>query len=153
MLKQDDQNINEDRIEVAKQIQQDIFQKKKEFEALKKKTNQFKVLTFLAFTFFLIYITVFVVQPYAYSLDQIVSAFINNSFHFFFLLLICLGYITAYLFQKRTVQAEEVYYSLRHGFLEGPSDSCSTTETWKEKEVRVEVLKNKFDVNINTENK
>ncbi len=99
--------LNEQTDEATKENLQCVIEKKREFEVLKKRTEFYRTITFIVFTMFLIYVTVFIVQPHLYEIDQMIYMFFGNSLHFLILFFILSGFGTVCFCQYKLSRAEE----------------------------------------------
>lgn len=77
--------LDEKTDQATKQMLQNVVDRKKKFEALKKKHLQSLWATMIVAAFFMIYLYFYIVVPYSYSFFSMFSVFVDHFSHFLFL--------------------------------------------------------------------
>lgn len=132
---------------------QELVERKRKYDALKATGNKFRLLTFILFALYLIYLTIFVIQPYSHSFETLISIYLNNSFHLVSLLIIITGYSIVLFYDKKVKKAENEYDDLRCEIIRKSSELWPQPNLWNKREKVYEVMKREFDINLYYENK
>jgi hypothetical protein len=138
---------------VTKQMLQSVVDKKRKLEKFESYANQLRVYTFSCLALFLIYLTLFVIQPNINSIGTIISIFLDNIIHLFIILLISTGYATVRYFDKKADKAEDEFHALRCEIISKSTDLWPRPTSWSEREQVFEIMKREYDINLYTENK
>lgn len=77
--------LDEKTDQATKQMLQNVVDRKKKFEALKKKHLQSLWATMIVAALFMIYLYFYIVVPYSYSFFSMFSVFVDHFSHFLFL--------------------------------------------------------------------
>jgi len=138
---------------VTKQMLQSVVDKKRKLENFENYANQFRVYTFACLALFLIYLTLFIIQPNISSIGSIISLFLDNIFHLIVILLITTGYATVRYFDKKADKADDEFHALRCEIISKSTDLWPRPTSWSEREQVFEIMKHEYDINLYTENK
>ncbi|MBP3039700.1 YpbF family protein [Bacillaceae bacterium Marseille-Q3522] len=139
--------------ETTKQMLQHVIDKKKKFDKRKK----IHVVTIwgtslLSFTYF-IYLYYFIVNPYSYSFAAMFSAFVNETTHLYWLLLVIGMFGFMNLMRKEKEKTEDEYHALRCEIIDKSKDLWKEEASWKNRHLVFEMIKKKYDINLFVENK
>lgn len=139
--------------EATRHMLDNLVKKKRKFDAYKNKRTFWRLATFLGISFFLIYITMFVIQPNAYSAEAVLSVFLGSRFHLYAMMGLagCFGSVLFY--QKKTDKAEKEYHDLRCEIIERSMDLWPHPVHWQKRHDVFTMMKKEFDINLYYESK
>jgi hypothetical protein len=139
--------------QATKMMLQNVIERKKKFDKIKRDHLFVTLATLLLGLLFLIYLYVFIVKPYYYSFFDMFSVFVNHYINLFYMLTV-FGYYGYMLYLKKKLdKAEKEYHDLRCEIIDKSKDLWKQEEAWKNRHKVFELMKEKFDINLYHENK
>lgn len=139
--------------QATKRMLQNVVDRKRKFEALKKKHYWTTIAALALGFFFIIYMYNFYIIPYSYSLFDMLTKFIEDTNSFLY----CAASLGAYgymLILKRKVdKAEKEYHALRCEIVDRSKDLWKQETAWKVRHHIFDTMKKEYDINLYHENK
>ncbi|AOH55551.1 hypothetical protein ABE28_014425 [Peribacillus muralis] len=145
--------LDEKTDQATKQMLQNVVDRKKKFEALKKKHMKSLWATMIVAGFFLIYLYLNIVVPYSYSFFTMFSVFVDHFSHFLFLASAIGLYGYMVMIKKKLDKAEKEFQLLRCEIINKSKQLWEKEEEWKSRHKVFEMMKKNFDINLYHENK
>ncbi|MEY8190946.1 YpbF family protein [Peribacillus simplex] len=145
--------LDEKTDQATKQMLQNVVDRKKKFEALKKKHLQSLWATMIVAALFMIYLYFYIVVPYSYSFFSMFSVFVDYFSHFLFLAAAIGLYGYMVLIKKKLDKAEKEFQLLRCEIINKSKQLWEKEEEWKSRHKVFEMMKKKYDINLYHENK
>ncbi|MBS2969443.1 YpbF family protein [Metabacillus sp. KIGAM252] len=139
--------------EPTKKMLQSLVDKKRKFERLKKKVLSLQLTSFLCMIIFMVYFYKVIVLTSENSLSIVLSRFVDESFHLYFIVAIAGAYATALYFKKKEVKAETEYHALRCEVIRKSGELWPQPYHWKKRTSVFQMMKNEFDINLFYESK
>lgn len=137
----------------TKQMLINVIKRKKKYEQYKAKHLLVMSCTlFLAFCY-LLYLYFSIVIPYSYSFAAMFSAYVNNSLNLYFLILTLGTYGLMNLFHGKREKAEKEFHALRCEIIDKSKDLWKKEESWSNRHLVFEMMKQNYDINLYHENK
>lgn len=137
----------------AKQMLQNVIERKRKFDATEKNLLVTRAITLILLGLFLFYIWFFIVKATNYSFSSSISIFFNHSLHLFILLLISSGFGANIYLDKKKEKAEKEYHDLRCEIIKKSIDLWPQPEKWDYRLDVFEMMKSKYDINLYHESK
>ncbi|MGE7646958.1 YpbF family protein [Peribacillus frigoritolerans] len=145
--------LDEKTDQATKQMLQNVVDRKKKFEALKKKHLQSLWATMIVAVLFMIYLYFYIVVPYSYSFFSMFSVFVDQFSHFLFLAAAIGLYGYMVLIKKKLDKAEKEFQLLRCEIINKSKQLWEKEEEWKNRHKVFEMMKKNYDINLYHENK
>ncbi|WP_102345739.1 DUF2663 family protein [Bacillus sp. Marseille-P3661] len=101
---------------------------------------------------FLGYLTIYTFIPYWNQYNLMVSNLINNSYHYFFIVIIVTIYQRLKFVKKETDKAEKEYNNLRCEVIRRLEELWPKEYGWEQRHLFIKEIKEKFDINLYYEN-
>ncbi|MRX71031.1 DUF2663 family protein [Bacillus lacus] len=139
--------------EPAKHMLQGLVEKKRKFDTLKKKCLQGQLFTFGFAICFMIYFYYFILQPNTVDFTVILSRFVQDPFHLFFVVGIAAGYATCVYYKKKEEKAEAEYHQLRCEVIKKSQELWPQPYFWKKRHEVYTMMKSEFGINLFFESK
>jgi hypothetical protein len=139
--------------EVTKQMMLAVIEKKQKFERLKTIVKVLRVITFVGFSSFFIYIALFIVYSNNFIISSMIDDFLNRPEHLYILLVLFSMYWMILFYQKKCEKAEEEFDALRCEIIQKSNDLWKEEKEWKERYKLFEWMKQQYDINLYYENK
>ena len=139
--------------QATKRMLQNVVDRKRKFEALKKK-HYWTTIAALALGFFLlVYVYYFYIEPYSYSLFDVLMKFVADTKSFIY----CAAAIGAdgymLILKKELDKAEKEYHALRCEIVDRSKDLWKQEKAWKARHHIFDIMKREYDINLYHENK
>ncbi|MCA1030554.1 YpbF family protein [Bacillus timonensis] len=125
-----------------------LIERKTDLNNYTKYEAAFKVGTFVILVLFLIYLTIFVVQPNLYSTHSIIQEILTNPFHSITILLILTGYGASVFFEKKTKSIIIEYENIRSEIVRKSLEYWPQSTHFEEKRSVFEWMKREYDINL-----
>ena len=139
--------------QATKHMLQNVVNRKRKFDTLKKKHFWTTIATLLLGFFFIIYVYYFYIIPYSYSFFDMLMKFVEDTNSFLY----CAATLGAYgymLVLKRKVdKAEKEYHALRCEIVDRSKDLWKQEKAWKARHHIFDIMKREYDINLYHENK
>ncbi|AZB43368.1 DUF2663 family protein [Bacillus sp. FJAT-42376] len=139
--------------EPTKKMLQGLVEKKRKFDRLKQKVLTFQLAAFVCVLAFMLYFYKAVVLTSDNSLSKVLSQFVNESFHLYFLVAIAGIYATALYFKKKEEKAEAEFHTLRCEVIRKSGELWPQPYHWKKRTAVFQIMKSEFDINLFYESK
>lgn len=145
--------LDEHTDQATKQMLQHVVDRKRKFEALQRKHRITMWCTVSIAVLFIAYLYLYIWIPHSYSFFTVFSAFVNQTYHLFFLLCTIglYGYLT--IVKNKMDKAEKEYQLLRCEIISKSKMLWENEENWKNRHKVFEMMKKNFDINLYHENK
>lgn len=139
--------------EPTKKMLQGLVDKKRKFDRYKKKCLHFQLFTFFCVLLFMGYFYFAILRQGHEEFSTVFSAFLESSFHLFFIMSIAGGYATSLYFKKKEEKAEKEFHELRCEVIRKSPELWPKPFHWKKREMVFQLMKNEFGINLFYESK
>lgn len=139
--------------QATKQLLQLLVNKKRKFAKYKKRHLYMMWWTILSAFFLLLYMNERIIEPNTYSFQVMLSAFVQNSFHLYAVLIIGSSFGAMNVWRKKKDKAEDEYHALRREVVDRSKDLWKQQEDWKKRHLVYNMMKKEFDINLYHETK
>lgn len=139
--------------QAAKQMLQNVVDRKRKYDLLKKKHLHSLWATMTIAALFLIYLYLYIVIPYSYSFYKMFGVFVGHFNHFLLLAAAAGTYGYMILVKNKMDKAEKEYQLMRCEIINKSKQLWEKEEEWKSRHKVFEMMKKNFDINLYHENK
>ncbi|MCD7033335.1 YpbF family protein [Metabacillus sp. GX 13764] len=146
-------SLNESTDEPTKKMLQSLVDKKRKFDKYKKKCLYCQLFTFGTVLAFMGYFYFCILKQSNSDISAMISLFLQQSFHLFFVMSIIAGYATALYFKKKEEKAEKEFHALRCEVIRKSPELWPKPYYWKKREQVFLMMKKKFGINLFYESK
>jgi hypothetical protein len=138
--------------QATKQMLHNLIERKQKFDNFKKRHLILMWTSVFISFLFMYYLSRVLFNPYSFSFEALVSAFVSSSL-FINLSLLCIGLFgaTKVLYTKKE-KAEKEYHELRCEIIDRSKDLWKD-EAWKKRHKIYELMKSEWDINLYHESK
>ncbi len=136
----------------TKQMLQNLVERKLKFDHAKKAHLYFLWTGVFSAFFYMYYIYSALIKPYSYSVSTILSYFLSNSLHLFFLLAIVVLLGGAKVLFDRKQKTEKEYHALRGEIIDRSKDLWKE-DAWRNRHHVFKMMKSEYDINLYHESK
>ncbi|MTH52206.1 DUF2663 family protein [Bacillus mangrovi] len=139
--------------EPTKRMLQGLVDKKRKFDDLKRKVLLLQLASFGLMIGFMVYFYNAVVLTSGNSLPAVLSRFVDESLHLYFLTAIAGAYATALFLKKKEEKAEKEFHTLRCEVIRKSGELWPQPYHWKKRIAVFQVMKSEFGINLFYESK
>ncbi|MDQ0161503.1 DUF2663 family protein [Aeribacillus alveayuensis] len=137
----------------AKQMLQELVKRKRVYEQVKNRCKGWQFLFFILTSLFFLYLYFFLYVPYNGQIGFVIHAFITESKHIFYILLLGSCYGMIFYYKKKEEKKEKEYHELRCEIIEKSTDLWKSDDAWREREDVFAMMKQQYDINLYFESK
>jgi len=137
----------------TKQMLQKVVERKQKFDTITFRHLLVLWTTVFAAFFYILFLYKTVAAPYSYSFAAMFSAFVDQTFNLYALVLIGGLYGLMNLLREKKDKAEKEYHALRCEIIDKSKDLWKEEEAWKNRHTVFEMMKKNYDINLYHENK
>ncbi|MFS0781350.1 DUF2663 family protein [Bacillus sp. 1P06AnD] len=139
--------------QATKRMLQNVIERKKKFDYLKKKHFRTTLVTLLLGFLLILYVYVFYVKPFSFSYLDMLTRFVGHSTS----LLYCAAAFGAYgymlVLKKKKDKAEKEFHALRCEIVDRSKDLWKPEAAWKDRHKIFQLMKDQYDINLFHQNK
>ncbi|WP_163101027.1 YpbF family protein [Peribacillus alkalitolerans] len=139
--------------QATKVMLNNVIERKKKFDKLKRKHFQTSVSSFILGLLFMVYLYQFILKPYSYSFFDMYSVFVDDFMNLIYMLIVFGLYGYMLFLKKKLDKAETEYHALRCEIIDRSKDLWKHEDSWKKRHKVYEMMKKNYDINLYHENK
>ncbi|MDQ0157197.1 YpbF family protein [Robertmurraya andreesenii] len=139
--------------QATKQMLQKVVERKKKFDVFTFRHLLVMWTTVISAFLYFYYLYDTIAVPYSYSFAAMFSAFFNQTYNLYAMILIGGLYGLMNLLKEKKDKAEKEYHALRCEIIDKSKDLWKNEDAWKNRHLVFEMMKKNFDINLYHENK
>ncbi|MBA9027233.1 MULTISPECIES: YpbF family protein [Bacillaceae] len=139
--------------QATKQMLQHVVERKRKYEALKKKHLRTIWATIISAGSLFAYLYIAIIIPYSYSFFTMFSVFVDQFAHMLFLLITAGLYGYMGIMKKKVDKAELEYHTMRKEIIHKSKELWKAELKWKNRHKVFEMMKKNYDINLYHESK